>query len=104
MTPKKFKTVAVDKSQYSVYQKKADEFYKSMLQAEKSGYWNAVGLNGVHCAISMSDALLVKFRGMRSISDDHMLVVDILKQNLDLRDIDNKYPPADTCQKIAHRI
>jgi len=61
-----------------------------MLQAEKSEYWNAVGLNAVHCAISISDALLVKFRGIRSISKNHMIAVDIIKQNLNLKDINNK--------------
>ena len=90
MTAKTLKTVAVDKSQYLNYMKKAEEFYKAMLYAEKSEYWNAVGLNAVHCAISISDALLVRFSGTRSISSDHMVVVDILKQNLNIKDIANK--------------
>jgi hypothetical protein len=90
MTPKNFKIVNVDKSQYLNYLKKAEEFYASMIQAEKSEHWNAVGLNAVHCAISISDALLVKFSGVRSIETDHMLVVDIIKQNLRLEGIDEK--------------
>jgi len=90
MTPKKPKIVGVDKSQYQNYIKKADEFYTSMIQAEKSVHWNAVGLNAVHCAISISDALLVRFSGIRSIGTDHMLVVDIIKQNLRLNGIDER--------------
>jgi hypothetical protein len=90
MTPKNFKIVDVDKSQYLSYLKKAEEFYASMIQAEKSEHWNAVGLNAVHCAISISDALLVKFSGVRSVETDHMLVVDIIKQNLKLKGIDEK--------------
>jgi len=90
MTSKKHDLIELDRSQYLNYQKKAQDFYKAMLQAEKSEYWNAVGLNAVHCAISISDALLVKFRGIRSISKNHMVVVDILKQNLNLRDINSK--------------
>jgi len=90
MTAKKIKTVEADRAQYINYQKKAEEFYMAMLQAEKSGYWNAVGLNAVHCAISMADALLVKFAGIRSISNDHMVVVEVIKQNLDVRDMQNK--------------
>src|SRR3989338_11700872 len=90
MTAKKYKILAVDKSAYSNYLQKAEEFYKAMLFAEKSEYWNAVGLNAVHCAISISDALLVKFGGIRSIDSDHMSAVDIMKQNLNLKDIDIK--------------
>ena len=80
MTPKNFKIVNVDRSQYLNYLKKAEEFYASMIQAEKSEHWNAVGLNAIHCAISISDALLVRFSGVRSIETDHMLVVDIIKK------------------------
>ncbi len=90
MTPRKSKIVDVDKSQYFNYLKKAEEFYFSMLQAEKSEHWNAAGLNAVHCAISTADALLVKFSGVRSIETDHMLVVDIIKQKLKLDGIDEK--------------
>lgn len=91
MTPKKHKIVEVDKASYSNYLRKAEEFYKSMLYAEKSEYWNAVGLNAVHCAISVSDALMVKYGGMRSIDSDHMVVIDIMRQKLDLQDIDSKF-------------
>ncbi len=90
MTPKKFRIIELDRSQHMNYRKKAEEFYNSMLHAEKSGHWNAVGLNAVHCAISISDALLVKFRGIRSASNDHMVVVDIIKQNLDIEGIGSK--------------
>lgn len=90
MTAKKHKVVEVDKLSYSNYLRKAEEFYKAMLYAEQSEYWNAVGLNAVHCAISISDALLVKYGGIRSIDSDHMVVVDIMRQKLDLKDIDTK--------------
>lgn len=90
MSAKKIKIVEIDRAQYMNYQKKAEEFYMAMLQAEKAGHWNAVGLNAVHCAISMADAILVKFSGTRSISSDHMVVVDLIKQNLNIKDIDTK--------------
>jgi len=90
MTAKKIKMVEIDRTQYMNYQLKAEEFYMAMLQAEKSEHWNAVGLNAVHCAISMADALLVKFAGVRSISNDHMVVVDLIRQNLNINDIENK--------------
>lgn len=90
MTSKRSKTVGIDKSQYLNYLKKAEEFYVSMLQAEKAEHWNSVGLNAVHCAISITDALLVKFSGIRSIGSDHMAVTDLIKQNLNIRGIDDK--------------
>jgi hypothetical protein len=90
LTSKRSKIVGVDRSAYVNYQKKAEEFYNSMLQAEKAGHWNAVGLNAVHCAISISDALLAKFSGVRSIGSDHMAVTDLIKQNLKIKGIDDK--------------
>lgn len=97
MTPKKIKIVEVDRSQYLNYQKKADEFYRAMLHSEKSEFWNAVGLNAVHCAISIADALLVKLRGVRSISSDHMVAVDLLRQGLNISGVEDKI-------KTLHRI
>ena len=84
MIAKKFKTRQLAKSEYIIYSRKAQEFYHTMRQAEKAGNWNAVGLNAVHCAISASDALLVKFTGKRSISDDHMVVIDFLLSSIKL--------------------
>lgn len=78
MNAKPFKVRQVDKSDYSVYLKKAKEFYQTMYQAEKSENWNAVGLNGVHCVISLIDAILVKYGGIRSIEEDHMKAIDLL--------------------------
>jgi len=39
MTAKNIKIVETDRTQYMNYQKKAEEFYLSMLQAEKMGHW-----------------------------------------------------------------
>jgi len=90
MTSKKVKTAEVDRSLYLNYQRKAEEFYKAMLHAEKEGYWNAVGLNAVHCAISIADALLVRYSGMRSIDADHMVALDLMKQNLKIDGVGDK--------------
>jgi len=64
---RRYKTKAVNKSDYEIFLKKAKEFYQTMYQAEKAENWNAVGLNGVHCVISLIDALLIKHAGMRAI-------------------------------------
>ncbi|VAW15600.1 hypothetical protein MNBD_BACTEROID05-35, partial [hydrothermal vent metagenome] len=63
---RKYKTRAAQTSEYVIYLKKAKEFYQTMYQAEKTENYNAVGLNGVHTVISLIDAILVKYSGMRS--------------------------------------
>jgi hypothetical protein len=68
----------IDKTQYPVYLKKGKEFYQTMFQAEKAENWNAVGLNGVHCVISLIDALLVKYSGIRSVGASHMAAVELM--------------------------
>lgn len=75
---RKSKTREISESQYATYLRKAKEFYQTMYGAEKSGNWNAVGLNGVHCVISLIDALLVRYSGIRSVNEDHMAVIDLL--------------------------
>jgi len=78
VSAKPFKIKQVDETDYNVYLKKAKEFYQTMYQAEKSENWNAVGLNGVHCVISLIDVVLVKYSGIRSAEKDHMKVIDLL--------------------------
>lgn len=80
----------VAKTDFGVYLKKAKEFYQTMYQAEKTENWNAVGLNGVHCVISLIDAILVKYSGVRSTEKDHMAVVDLLATSLNIDDISQK--------------
>ena len=77
-----FKTKGVDKSDISIYVGKAKEFYQTMYQAEKAENWNAVGLNGVHCVISLIDAILVGHVGIRSSEEEHMKVIDLLNSSV----------------------
>ena len=97
MVAKKIKTKAMERGEYSTYLKKATEFYDIMLQAKEMGRWNAVGLNAVHCAISSSDAMLVFYAGLRSISDDHLLVIDLLSNSVGLPEVKSK---CETLRKI----
>ncbi|MFH1352382.1 MAG: HEPN domain-containing protein [bacterium] len=78
MTAKKIKNTEVNRNKYKIYLKKASEFYQSMVQAEESKSWNAVGLNSVHCAISACDAVVVFHLGMRSVSGQHRDAVELL--------------------------
>lgn len=90
--PKRYKTKSVRESDYTVFLKKAKEFYQTMYQAEKTENWNAVGLNGVHCVISLIDTILVKHVGIRSAEKDHMAVIDLLTSvpKGKIKDIDKK--------------
>ena len=94
---KHFQTRTVSRDQHTVYLKKAKEFYQTMYQAEKSENWNAVGLNGVHCVISLIDSLLVKHCGIRSSGENHLVVVDLLTASLPIEGIVQK-------SQIARRI
>lgn len=69
---------AVNQSEYTGYWNKAEEFFEVMEHAHKNRMWSAVGLNAVHCVISASDALLVKFQGIRAAEDDHMRALELL--------------------------
>ena len=77
---KKIKHREIERSRYKIYLKKASEFYHTMLQAQESGNWNAVGLNGVHCAISACDAVIVFHSGIRSSSTDHRNTIELLNR------------------------
>jgi len=78
MTAKRLKTQTVEKNDYKIYLKKAEDFYNIMHKAQDLENWTAAGLNAVHCAISCCDALLVFHLGLRSIGEDHMQVADLL--------------------------
>jgi len=95
---KKIQIKAVERGEYKTYLKKAGEFYEVMLQAKEMSKWNAVGLNAIHCAISSSDAMLVFHAGIRSTSNDHLAVIDLLSTSVkNLPDIKSK---CETLRKI----
>ena len=96
---RRYKTKVINRSDYEIFLKKAKEFYQTMYQAEKAENWNAVGLNGVHCVISLIDALLIRHAGMRSIEEDHMAVVDLINSNLS-----NKIQGIDKKTQTARRV
>ena len=96
---RKQKTRTISGSQYEIYLRKAKEFYQTMYSAEKAENWNAVGLNGVHCVISLIDALLVRYSGVRSVDENHMAVIDLLTSSATskLKDVKPK-------SQIARRV
>ena len=80
----------IERSKYTVYLKKSEEFHQTMLQAEKERRWNAVGLNAVHCAISACDAILVFHLGLRSSSEYHEDAVSLLSSVSNIPDAGQK--------------
>jgi len=78
MTPKKVKIVAVEKSDYKIYLKRAKDLYDIMLKARDGENWTAVGLNAVHCAISCCDAMLTFYLGVRASGEDHIQAAELI--------------------------
>lgn len=78
MAPKKIKIRQEDKSAAKDFLKKAEDNYSQMLAALAAGNYNAVGTLAVQCAISSADAICVYEKGVRSVSDEHFDVCDLV--------------------------
>ena len=100
MSAKKIKTKPIEKTQYRVYFRKTTQFYKAMFQAKEIQNWDAVGLNAVHCAISACDAMLVFYAGIRCTSENHLDVVTLLINSVDLDETNTK---SNTLKKILFK-
>ena len=73
-------TKSVDRSKASNYKVIAEQFYETMQDALEARRWNAVGLNGIHASISLTDAILAKYKGIRSTDSNHIMSADLLGQ------------------------
>ena len=80
MTAKPIKSVSVAQSGYKGFRHKASDFYQVMKLSLDAELWHGVGLNAVHCVISLSDALTVYFLNKRFSGDDHRHASDLLAQ------------------------
>ena len=60
------------------YLKKASDNYEQMLTAFNALNWNAAATLAVQCAISSADAICVHEQGLRSVSQDHLDVCDLV--------------------------
>lgn len=89
MTPKSIPFKKIEHSKFTIYYKKAQDFYQTMLRAHTEKNWHSVGLEAIHCAISATDALLVYLRGVRSTSKNHLDTVDLLVNQLKIVDTKN---------------
>lgn len=91
MTPKQMKVKVVENQKYSIYLNRAKQLYVVVRYAEEKRCWAAVGVNAVHCAISLNDAITVYSLGQRNAGEDHATAADLLyKVNVDGADTQSK--------------
>lgn len=78
MTAREIKIKEESKSAATDYLKKASDNYNQMLAAFQASNWNAAATLAVQCAISSADAICVHEKGVRSASQDHLDVCDLM--------------------------
>ncbi len=82
MTPKKIPTKREDRTAAGLYWRKADEFLRAAVSNLTERRWNAAALTAIHGAISAADAAIVLARGVRSTSQRHDDLPDLLTTSL----------------------
>ena len=80
MTAKILKTVSVNQSEYRNHLNKAVDFFEGMKLSIDRGLWHSTGLNAVHCAISLSDALTIYYLSQRFSGEDHRHASELLSR------------------------
>ena len=78
MAPKNTKIRHEDKAGAKDYLKKAQDNHAQMIEALHAGNCNAAGTLALQCAISSADAVCVHEKGIRSISQDHFDVCELV--------------------------
>lgn len=79
MVAGKLKVKQEDRSAALDYLKKANDNYMQMLFALQNSNFNSVGTLAIQCAISSADALCIYEKGIRSISQDHLDVCELVR-------------------------
>ena len=78
MAPRRIPNHREERTAHANYLAKAEEFLRSALDNIASRRWNAAALSAIHAGIAAADAVLVFERGVRSVSQRHEDVVDLL--------------------------
>jgi hypothetical protein len=78
MVPREIKLKKEERSAAGDYLKKAADNYIQMLSAIQTDNSNAAATLAIQCAISSADAICVFEKGIRSISQDHFDVCDLV--------------------------
>lgn len=82
MTPKSISTRREDRSQAANYLRKADELRRSGRQNLANQRWNAACYDAIRAGIHCADAVLVFLHGIRSTSQRHADVIELLRRKL----------------------
>lgn len=77
---KKTTRKSIDRSASKNYRIVAENFYNGAEIAMEYEYWNAAGVLIVHAAIAYSDAICIKYGGVKSQSEDHHRIVSLIKE------------------------
>lgn len=78
MTAREIKVRQEDRSAAVEYLKKAADNYEQMIVAYNASNWNAAATLAIQCAIASADAICVYEKGVRSVSQDHFDVCDLM--------------------------
>lgn len=78
MVSREIRIRSEERSAAGDYLKKAADNYDQMLSAIKAGNFNASATLAIQCLISSADAICVNEKGVRSISQDHFDVCDLV--------------------------
>ena len=62
---------------------KAKEFLQAARDGRVASRWTAAGLAAIHAGIAAGDAALIAAAGVRSASQDHSAILDILGNEVD---------------------
>lgn len=79
MSARKIKIKPEEKSVAFEYLKKAEDNYIQMLSALQNNNFNATATLAIQCAISSADAICVYEKGVRSISEEHFDICDLIR-------------------------
>ena len=79
MVARKIKTKQEDRVKAFNYLKKAEDNQMQMLEALSNNNFNAAGTLAIQCAISAADAVCIHEIGMRSLSQNHLDLCDLVK-------------------------
>ena len=82
MGSRKIETRAVGRSEAAKSLSKCAEFLSAAVASLDARRWSAAGLDAIHAGIAAADAALIATCGMRSISDDHGMVVRLLESHV----------------------